>query len=554
MSRHRPPAKERPVRFSVPSSCALALLVGTAAACGADPEPLGADAAETGAPATDGHEGDHGHDEGVNLPEASGQIMTFPAQAMDQTPDREVVDVHIRASRHVFQVGRLSVSGYAYNEKVPGPTVRVQKGQRVRVHFENGLDVPTSLQWHGVDLPYAVNGANAPGALVQPGHRFLYEFDATKEGTYWYHSGVDVARQTDYGLYGAFVVVDMAQPQPDYDLVMFFDVWNEIQGNHVHEPELIPDGEGEGDHGDHDDQGDHGDHAGHGVQAPQPVAEQVRSEGRTPWQDDPGHGDHGPGSLPEGQTPGKVLWSVNSQIEPIAQLAPGKSVRARLINVSNMGYLKLHGINGVQIGGDQGLLAAPKSPEGLLLAPGDRAEISGLNGQSVVVNSQYTRFGPGNDSLPALRHRVFEVNMGAGGVGKELPYPFTFEQPAADPKSTDILLTFQGDPRTAAWSINGERFPNVTAHQMRLGQRTYIELRNLSGSEQPFHLRGNAFEVLSVDGVAPLFKTVQDTFNVQRMQRVRIAVDASNPGAWTAQSQILEHAASGMMTVIQAHE
>lgn len=217
-----------------------------------------------------------------------------------------------------------------------------------------------------------------------------------------------------------------------------------------------------------------------------------------------------------------------------------------------MGYLKLHGINGLLVGSDQGLLAAPKSPEGLLLAPGDRADISGINGNAVVVNSQYTRFGAGNDSLPALRHRVFEINMGAGGPGKELPYRFSFEKPSPDPKTTDILLTFQGDPKTKAWSINGERFPEVTTQNMVVGERSYIELRNLSGSEQPFYLQGHAFEVLSVDGVAPLFKTVQDTFNVEKMQRVRIAVDASNPGTWTASSQILPHAEAGMMTVIRA--
>lgn len=486
---------------------------------------------------TSGHDDHHDHDHGQpgSNPENPGQPMTFPAQAMDQTPDREVVDVFLRTSPHVFRVGKRTVSGYAYNEKVPGPTIRVQKGQRVRVHFENGLNVPSSLRWHGLDLPYSVNGAAAPGALVQPGSRFLYEFDATQEGTYWYHSGVDVARQTDFGLYGAFVVTDPAQPQPDYDLVMFFDVWNEIGGNHVHEPELVP-GVDDGDHGDH------GDHGGHGYQD-------------APWQDDPGHGDHGdhgPGTLPEGQTPGKVVWSVNGQIEPIAALDPGRSVRARLINVSNVGYLQLHGIKGVQVGGDQGLLAAPASPEGLLLAPGDRADISALNGHSIVVNRQYTRFGPGNDSLPELRHRVFEVNMGASGAGKELPFAFSFETPSPDPQTTDLMLTFQGDPRTMGWSINGERFPEVTTHQIALGQRSYIELRNLSGSEQPFHLEGNCFEVLSVDGRAPLFKTVQDTFNVKKMQRVRIAVDAKNPGDWAAQSQILPHAESGMKTLIRA--
>lgn len=526
-----------PSRRNARGPLALSLVLGGIAACAQEPFlPAEGTPTSTGPSSTSTSTSGHDHDPGsgpVDL-ENAGQPMAFPSTLMDQTPDREIVDVHLRASHLVYQVGKRTVAGYAYNGQVPGPTIRVQKGQRVRVHFENALNVPSSLHWHGVNVPKSINGPTGAGALVPVGARFLYEFDATQEGTFWYHPGVDPERQIDFGLYGAFVVTDHNQPQPDYDLVMFFDVWNEIGGNHVHEPDVVPEGDGA-----QDDHGDHGDHAGHGYQ----------STGR---QDDPGHGDHGPGSVPKGDTPGKVIWSVNSQIEPKLALEPGKSVRARLINVSNMGYLKLHGINGQQVGGDQGILAAPASPEGLLLAPGDRADLSGFNGDFVVRSRQYTRFGPGNDTSPELRHRVFEVSMGQGGVGKALPYGFTFEMPAEDPRRTDLLLTFQGDPRTQGWSINGERYPDITMHSLALGGRSYIELRNLSGSEQPFHLQGHAFEVLSVDGVAPTFKTVQDTLNVQRMQKVRIAVDVNNPGDWVAQSQILPHAQAGMMTVIRA--
>lgn len=463
--------------------------------------------------------------------------MRFPADAPDLSADPQVVEVRLRATRHTYRVGKRTVNGYAYNGQVPGPTIRMQKGQRLRVIFENALDAPSTIHWHGLDAPFAMDGVTWKGQPIAAGSSFVYEFDVNQEGTYWYHPHFDTARQVDLGLYGAVVVTDPAHPQPDYDLVMFFDVWNEIEGNHVssNPNDLGPSQGGQG-------KGGHGGHGhGHGYTT------QTR-------QDDGGHGDHGhgPGSIPNGQTPGKVIWSVNSQIQPRLVLPPQKTIRARMINVSNMGYLKLHGMRATQIGSDQGLLAAPQNPEGILLTPGDRADFSGFDGISVVKNSQYTMFGPGNDVSPELRHPLFELDMGAPGTAKALGLPFSYKKPSADPLRTDIMLTFQGDPRTNGWLINGERFPDITVKTIALGKRSLIEIRNISGSEHPFHMHGHPFEVLSVDGVAPLHYTLQDTLNIRNLQRVRIAVDAYNPGDWMTHCHVLPHAEQGMMTVIRA--
>jgi FtsP/CotA-like multicopper oxidase with cupredoxin domain/plastocyanin len=109
----------------------------------------------------------------------------------------------------------LVVDGWGYNGQIPGPELRVREGDLVRVHLRNRLPVPTTIHWHGLDVPLAMDGV--PGlsqAPVAPGEEFTYEFVATNPGTRWYHSHVDSNAQLELGLYGALIVEPRA-PEPD---------------------------------------------------------------------------------------------------------------------------------------------------------------------------------------------------------------------------------------------------------------------------------------------------------------------------------------------------
>ncbi|XXZ46047.1 multicopper oxidase domain-containing protein [Sorangium sp. So ce327] len=77
---------------------------------------------------------------------------------------------------------------WAYNGQVPGPTIRVRLGERLRVTFTNRLTRPTTVHWHGVRLPNAMDGV--PGVTqpaVPPGGTFVYEFAPKDAGTFWFH-------------------------------------------------------------------------------------------------------------------------------------------------------------------------------------------------------------------------------------------------------------------------------------------------------------------------------------------------------------------------------
>lgn len=110
-------------------------------------------------------------------------------------------------------------TAWTYNGMVPGPLIRVKEGDRVRVIFKNELPEPTSIHWHGIPVPNAMDGVAEPPLTqppVKPGETFTYEFVARPAGTYFYHSHVKTDRQIPIGLSGA-LIIDPRAPKVKYD-------------------------------------------------------------------------------------------------------------------------------------------------------------------------------------------------------------------------------------------------------------------------------------------------------------------------------------------------
>ena len=113
-----------------------------------------------------------------------------------------------------------TVRAWTYNGTMPGPELRVTEGDLVRVTLVNRLPVPTTIHWHGVDVPTHMDGV--PGLsqpAVQSGETFVYEFTATNPGTRWYHTHQDPEIQTHLGLYGSLIIEPKTPPagQPTHD-------------------------------------------------------------------------------------------------------------------------------------------------------------------------------------------------------------------------------------------------------------------------------------------------------------------------------------------------
>ncbi len=100
----------------------------------------------------------------------------------------------------------------AINGTVPGPLIRLKEGQRVRLSVTNELDEDTSIHWHGLLLPFQMDGV--PGVTfpgIKPGTTFVYEFTVKQSGTYWYHSHSGL--QEAEGHYGP-MIIDPAEADP----------------------------------------------------------------------------------------------------------------------------------------------------------------------------------------------------------------------------------------------------------------------------------------------------------------------------------------------------
>jgi len=120
------------------------------------------------------------------------------------------------------------------NGQLPGPLLRWREGTTVSLRVTNRLRVPTSIHWHGILLPFdmdGVPGISFPG--IAPGETFTYRFPVRQSGTYWYHAHSRFQEQT--GLYGA-LVIDPAHGEPvraDRDYVVMLNDWTDMDSERI---------------------------------------------------------------------------------------------------------------------------------------------------------------------------------------------------------------------------------------------------------------------------------------------------------------------------------
>jgi FtsP/CotA-like multicopper oxidase with cupredoxin domain len=121
---------------------------------------------------------------------------------------------------------------WGYNGSAPGPTIQIRQGDRVRIIVDNHLPEPTSMHWHGFDIPNRMDGM--PGLTqeaIAPGGRYIYEFTLEQEGTYFYHS--HMAMQEMMGMMGAFIMHprEAYHPPVDKDFLIALQEYAILPGN-----------------------------------------------------------------------------------------------------------------------------------------------------------------------------------------------------------------------------------------------------------------------------------------------------------------------------------
>jgi FtsP/CotA-like multicopper oxidase with cupredoxin domain len=403
---------------------------------------------------------------------------------------------------------------WAYNGAVPGPELRFKQGARLAIDVENGLAVPTTVHWHGIRLPNAMDGVphltQAP--IAAQGGRFHYEFDLPDAGTYWYHPHLGSPEQVGRGLYGALIVEERDPPAVDRDLVWVLSDWRlDRQARNLEDFRNFMDSS----------------HAGR-------IGNTV---------------------------------TVNGALRESFAVRAGERIRLRLINASNA---RIYGLNfeGHEpwIVAIDGHPVAPYWDGRVVLGPGMRADV--VLDCSAAPGSRHRII---DDFYSRRAYRLMHIEYSDDKPLREsfAPAPRLAGNPVAEPaldKAARHRIVFGGgmmgampsqrEHRGLFWTVNGKPVPESDHRHAPLltleKDKSYVvELVNDTSWHHPIHLHGHVFRVLTKNGKEVLPRQWGDTVLLDPDSRAEIAFVADNPGDWMLHCHVLEHQATGMMAVVR---
>jgi FtsP/CotA-like multicopper oxidase with cupredoxin domain len=387
-----------------------------------------------------------------------------------------------------------------------GPTLRANAGDTVRVDVTNGVDEPTTLHWHGMHLPAAMDGG--PHQLVDPGATWSPSWTVDQPAaTLWYHPHLhgETADQVYRGAAGMFLVDDPAAAPDLPDTYGVDDV-----------PLIVQDKSFDGD-GDLD------------------TGERLFS--------------------PVGFLGDTIV--VNGTVNPHLDVTTER-VRFRLLNASNarvydFGFADDRTFQ--QVASDAGLLERPYETDRVQLSPGERAEIvvDVDPGETAVLRSfapdldvpVFERFAGGDDSFDVLELRAADTLAPSPAVPDTL---VTIDRP--DPDDAARTREF----RLGDGAINGDRMDMDRVDQVVTVDTTEIwEISNTDGNPHSFHPHLVHFAVLDVDGESspPELAGWKDTVYVPPSTTIRIIArfeDHADPTTpYMFHCHVLRHEDRGMM-------
>jgi FtsP/CotA-like multicopper oxidase with cupredoxin domain len=132
----------------------------------------------------------------------SGLALLFALVAVAQA---QISEHHLTIARQAVAISGKASEKITVNGTIPGQTLRFSEGDEAVIHVTNRMDRTTSIHWHGLLLPDAMDGVPGFGGFpgIAPGETFTYRFTIRQNGTYWYHAHSSAQEQD--GLYGALI-------------------------------------------------------------------------------------------------------------------------------------------------------------------------------------------------------------------------------------------------------------------------------------------------------------------------------------------------------------
>lgn len=404
---------------------------------------------------------------------------------------------------------------FSYQKNTPTPILHAQQGQPFRAVLKNALAEPTTIHWHGIRLPNAMDGVPyLTQEPVYPNDEFVYEFTPKDAGTYFYHSHFNSLAQLGQGLSGMLIVNETTKPNFDHDIPLNLRDWRiDETGNY-----------------------------------------QTFLEPKT---------------AAKAGTFGQ-LHTVNWQVEPSYTVKPNSLVRVRILvsDVTRIYKLMVKDANGGNVPAK--IIAIDGNPIDNIrdmqrewLGPGMRMDIAIVMpdaGQTVqIVNTSTNKpwvvasFKPQGESQkrtwhnlkPLPQNPIEPIDIQGAEIKK-----FTFS--ASSGQQQDLGVNCAASDYIF-WAINkvaiGHLDPNSSSMQptasLKLGKTYIFEFKNVTPQTHPIHLHGFFFRVLSSNkrNIIPHWA---DTSLIRPKETVRVAFKADTVGNWLMHCHILEHQKTGM--------
>lgn len=396
---------------------------------------------------------------------------------------------------------------WGYGGQAPGVELRCRQGERLRVRFINKLEQQSTIHWHGIRLPLAMDGVPyVSQAPVLPGEYFDYDFICPDAGSYWYHPHTTSSEQLGRGLVGPLIVEEREPAGFRHERTLSLKTW------HVDEQ---------------------------GAFTPFSVPREAAREG----------------------TRGR-LTTINGEPNPTLELPAGQVVRLRLLNLDNTVTYRLN-MPGAEVR-IYALDGNPVQPRPLgkeyWLGPGMRIDLA------LKVPAAGRELSLRNGPLRLATLKGSASNEASGDWPPALP-----ANPVAEPdlaKAETLRFNFEWAAALAspadeaagrykywqingqAWDINDKTCADRPIATLKLGGHYIFVLRNMAQYQHPIHLHGMSFKVLDSDRkrIIPYFT---DTYLLGKNETARIAFVADNPGVWMFHCHVIDHMETGLMAAIE---
>jgi len=445
---------------------------------------------------------------------ATAVLFAVPRAAFalgNAAPFRDFV---LTAREATVHVGANPWQTWTYDGGVPGPEIRVTRGDRLRVRLDNRLPEPTTIHWHGLTVPPTMDGVvGLSQSAVQPGQSFTYEFDVTQSGTFFYHAHVGL--QLDRGLYGALIVEEPGENdrlRVDREYVLLLDDWLTV--------------------------------------APEAALALMRVSG----------------GMMGGGGPAYAGYLLNGTTVP-SRLAVtrGERVRLRLINAASATPFRV-GLTGhtLIITHADGQPVAAVEVSTLVIGMGERYDVivSATNpGTWPLLVSPWGSTVP--TSLGTLVYTGSERNVALPFIwppelqaGRALQYEDLRSPVLAEPSLQESLIFpavlsggMSGMGSGTSWTINGQIYPNADPFVVREGARVQIAMTNRSMMPHPMHHHGHT-GILRLPGRSSA-GFAKDTVLLNPMDTATLEFTADNPGRWLFHCHNLYHMELGMARVVE---